>query len=837
MDIKKLFCFLVLLLAFAFPLNVLAGKDAYVGTADVTSTSFGRKIGILNIITDTGFNTTQGVVTIGGARATVNEWTNSHIIALVPDTVEGNARVIVTTANNILMDAGVVTINPKIYAPTNDIYFGARMTLLGEGFGSVMGKLINIDNSSDVGSIVSWSDTQIVLDILQNGSLNFGSNRLQIISQPNSLYSSYFNLDVKKSICTLNDWSCISWGTCSLNGTQTRTCSKTSNCEGGVSSPVTTQSCTYTPLCTINDYSCSGWAICSQSESQTRTCNKISNCDGGVLSPTNTQSCSYIVPVQETQEASGSFKLILPKNREQGVVSGDKISVDYYGSDIITEAYLNSTKLNLKVEWFNILSYLPPIINNQVVSFLIPFDSTDGDIIVHTTNGKSKNIGNIKIYSPQVDCIYYGNAYYWEQKGECACKWGYKWNSNKTACIEDIKETDNLGPTNDTDNDGVSNDKDFYPTKKSEVITTHYSFYYKLLDGNQGAYVSFNINVPNDLYLYYQNQNHLFSENYNNITSFITYDDLVITEIANQIAEYKRSQGLNPITLAYQLVGEVMYTDDKFSIRGWDEYPKYPVETIVDRKGDCEDTTFLMTSLLKALDLSIPMLVRFDNHIGVASVVPKDVIDTVIKRWGVDFMWEFNKYLKEKNPNDYYGLIYLETTGNAYWVPGYMPEELRHKNYKIHVLDEYKRVKNVSKIENITIVDSNLIKRVKGKILLQVESHGEAWYVNPTDGKRYYMKNGVIAYQMMRQFGLGITNANLARVPQKGDNKTYPSALNHIKGRILLQVEAYGEAWYVNPKTGYMYYMKDGEAAYNLMRYHSLGITNKDLEKIPEGSL
>ena len=136
-----------------------------------------------------------------------------------------------------------------------------------------------------------------------------------------------------------------------------------------------------------------------------------------------------------------------------------------------------------------------------------------------------------------------------------------------------------------------------------------------------------------------------------------------------------------------------------------------------------------------------------------------------------------------------------------------------------------------------TAVDSTLVQKLKGYILLQVESYGKAWYVNSADGKRYYMKDGPIAYEMMRRFSLGITNANLARLPQEGENKAYPTALNSLKGKILLQVEAHGEAWYVHPKTGIRYYMKDGEAAYTLMRYHSLGITNSDLEKIPEGSL
>ncbi len=133
--------------------------------------------------------------------------------------------------------------------------------------------------------------------------------------------------------------------------------------------------------------------------------------------------------------------------------------------------------------------------------------------------------------------------------------------------------------------------------------------------------------------------------------------------------------------------------------------------------------------------------------------------------------------------------------------------------------------------------NSTLTKRLNGYILLQVESSGEAWYVNPADGKRYYLKDGATAYQMMRNFGLGITNADLAKIPQENEKNKYPTLVNRLKGKILLQVESYGEAWYVDPKTGYRHYMKDGEAAYGLMRYYSLGITNNDLEKIPEGNL
>lgn len=144
------------------------------------------------------------------------------------------------------------------------------------------------------------------------------------------------------------------------------------------------------------------------------------------------------------------------------------------------------------------------------------------------------------------------------------------------------------------------------------------------------------------------------------------------------------------------------------------------------------------------------------------------------------------------------------------------------------------------------VIDLALVSRLKGKILLQVEAHGEAWYVHPLDGLRYYMRDGAVAYQMMRSFGLGITDADLAKIPLVAEttemkNSTGLCGLNalanRLRGRILLQVQQRGEAWYVDTVKCRRIYMKDGAAAYSIMRFLSLGITNADLEKLPGGTI
>ena len=186
-------------------------------------------------------------------------------------------------------------------------------------------------------------------------------------------------------------------------------------------------------------------------------------------------------------------------------------------------------------------------------------------------------------------------------------------------------------------------------------------------------------------------------------------------------------------------------------------------------------------------------------------------------------------------------------------------------------------------------LDPNLTRRLAGRILLQIERLGQAWYLDPISLARYYLADGPTAYEALRKFGLGIKTADLNKIPvghesrfemtdtdkdglpdklEEGlgtksnqadsdadgvsdadevlKNDTNPlssgaltysnSLINRLKGRIVLQIESRGEAWYIYPVDGKRYYLANGEAAYQIMRYLSLGITNIDIRKIKVGT-
>lgn len=118
-----------------------------------------------------------------------------------------------------------------------------------------------------------------------------------------------------------------------------------------------------------------------------------------------------------------------------------------------------------------------------------------------------------------------------------------------------------------------------------------------------------------------------------------------------------------------------------------------------------------------------------------------------------------------------------------------------------------------------------LAQKLNGRILLQVENNGEAYYVY--QNHRYYLANGDAAYQAMRQLGQGISNENLNKI-KSGEKKLR----QRFQGQILLQVENNGEAYYI-ANNGQTEYLKDGVAAYQLLRKYGLGIKNSDLNQIP----
>ena len=119
----------------------------------------------------------------------------------------------------------------------------------------------------------------------------------------------------------------------------------------------------------------------------------------------------------------------------------------------------------------------------------------------------------------------------------------------------------------------------------------------------------------------------------------------------------------------------------------------------------------------------------------------------------------------------------------------------------------------------------DLSNKLSGRILLQVEGVGQAWYIDPGTKQRAFLGRPADAFQIMRELGLGIS--------EKDYNSFNGFASKNLSGRILLRVEANGEAYYVNPTDLKMYYLGRPADAFKVMREKGLGITDEDLTTVP----
>lgn len=128
---------------------------------------------------------------------------------------------------------------------------------------------------------------------------------------------------------------------------------------------------------------------------------------------------------------------------------------------------------------------------------------------------------------------------------------------------------------------------------------------------------------------------------------------------------------------------------------------------------------------------------------------------------------------------------------------------------------------------------------LRGRILLQAQSRGQAWYVNPKTGARSFLGRSNDAFTTMRKQGVGVSNADFERlfgVVPAGHQKLYVKndALGtRLAGSILLQIERNGEAYYLDPANQTGYYLGRPTDAFAVMRGRGLGITDANISEVP----
>jgi len=133
-----------------------------------------------------------------------------------------------------------------------------------------------------------------------------------------------------------------------------------------------------------------------------------------------------------------------------------------------------------------------------------------------------------------------------------------------------------------------------------------------------------------------------------------------LTQVANYLNGVANSELLSDIEFAEIILSFtqeqcIPYSYDKDST-GYDEYMRFPLETIYDITGDCDCKAILACALFKTLGYRVAFALM-PGHAAMLITLPQDDLPFA------NFVWQGKRW------------FYCETTGD-YWSPGQIPESV-----------------------------------------------------------------------------------------------------------------------------------------------------------------
>lgn len=120
-----------------------------------------------------------------------------------------------------------------------------------------------------------------------------------------------------------------------------------------------------------------------------------------------------------------------------------------------------------------------------------------------------------------------------------------------------------------------------------------------------------NLNIPDERYDFYKKlqTDSRAPKSKNDMKNFLTSNDEIITSLADKID--KLTDGfdkIEKINFILYFVQQIIDYKTDMENKGQEEYWSYPVEVLVERKGDCEDSSLLFASITKVLGFDTALL-------------------------------------------------------------------------------------------------------------------------------------------------------------------------------------------------------------------------------------
>lgn len=165
--------------------------------------------------------------------------------------------------------------------------------------------------------------------------------------------------------------------------------------------------------------------------------------------------------------------------------------------------------------------------------------------------------------------------------------------------------------SSDTDNDEAPDPYDPNPLTSARTIRRDYEWKYPR--GLFGSTWTWTVNVSYDLYIYKSQLERIRDPH--EWAIYTRSSETIKLAGGLESAAEGRYDYYETVDYTLAFVQSMPYTADDVTT-GFDEYPRYPVETLVDGGGDCEDTSILTAAILDEMGYDV-VLVLLPGHMAV----------------------------------------------------------------------------------------------------------------------------------------------------------------------------------------------------------------------------
>jgi hypothetical protein len=208
-------------------------------------------------------------------------------------------------------------------------------------------------------------------------------------------------------------------------------------------------------------------------------------------------------------------------------------------------------------------------------------------------------------------------------------------------------------------------------------------------DGNHWVW---NLSIPSTLYYAYKE----VPDSYRIRSGPAGYDLMVTTQDSylqslvtkiNETATQNEYSSYDEISFVLAFVQSIPYSTDLNST-GYQEYPRFPIETLVDQTGNCDCKSILFATLTVMLGYDA-VFINPPDHLAVG------------------IMGNFSGSYWTYNNQNYY---YCETTGIGFQI-GQLPDEFKNQEAYVYPIDESQQyvlnLQTTSSIKPIPTISSN----------------------------------------------------------------------------------------------------------------------------------